>query len=94
MRIEGIDLEEVALEAALHDLSRRVRRPAMVAFMWRSTLDDHVAEAMREVLAVEESDDLRERAARVLAYPAVAGMPKGEERRARFANTVQTILNG
>src|SRR5438270_8964643 len=63
--IEGVDLDELALDAVLHDRSRRVRRPAMVAFMWRSTLDDLVAEAMQEALAVEDDDDLRERAAKV-----------------------------
>lgn len=36
--------------------------------------------------------ELRERAAKVLAYPVVAGMPKGGERRARFAETVQELL--
>jgi hypothetical protein len=90
--IDGVDLEEVALEAALHDRSRRVRRPAMVGFMWRSTLDDRVADGMRHVLAVEEDDDLRERAARVLAFREVAGMPQGEERRIRFASAVEALL--
>jgi hypothetical protein len=65
----------------------------MVAFMWRSTLAENVADGMRDVLAVEEDDGLRERAARVLAYPLVASMPKGEERQAKFAHTVQAFLN-
>lgn len=82
--IEGVDLERLTLNAALRDRSRSVRRPAMVAFMWRRSLDDDVAEAMRDMLAVEEDEELRQRAARVLAYPVVAGLPTGEERRARF----------
>lgn len=92
--IEGVDLEKVKINAALHDRSRRVRRPAMVAFMWRPNLEDDVAEAMRDVLAVEEDEELRARAAQVLAYPAVARMPKGEERRAKFTTEVQALLNG
>jgi hypothetical protein len=91
--IEGVDLEAVALDAALHDRSGRVRRSAMVNFMWRPTLDDQVAEGMRLVLATEERDHrLRERAARVLAYPDVAALPKGPARRERFATAVRALL--
>ena len=61
--------------------------------MWRSNVDDVTADAMRDVLATEERDDLRRRAAFVLAYPEVAGDARPRERRARFAATVESLMN-
>ena len=90
--IEGVDLEAVYLETALHDRSRRVRRSAIAGFMWRRTLADDIDDAMRHVLATEEHDDVRQRAAQVLAYPEVAGMPKTAERRAKFDETILSLL--
>ena len=92
--IEGVDLEAVYLEKARHDPSQRVRRSAMGHFMWRSALDDDISDAMREVLAVEESDEVRKRAAMVLAFPAVASAPIGVDRQASFSEKVQELLSG
>ena len=90
--IEGVDLEAVVLEVARKDASKSMRRRAINAFMWRSSLDEDVADAMRHLLYTDESDEIRERAAHVLAYPAIGGAPKTAERRARFRETVEALL--
>jgi hypothetical protein len=90
--IEGVDLDVVYLEHARVDRSRRVRRSAMGAFRRRPALAEEVAEAMRNVLKADEDDDLREQAAKVLAYPAIAAMPPSPQRHARFVETVQSFL--
>jgi hypothetical protein len=90
--IEGVDLDVVYLEHARDDGSRRVRRSAMGAYRRRSVLDDEVADLMRNVLETEEDDDLREQAAKVLAYPEIAAMSPSPERHARFVETVQSFL--
>jgi hypothetical protein len=90
--IEGVDLDAVYLEHARDDRSRRVRRSAMGAFRRRPALDEEIAVAMRNVLETKEHDDLREQAAKVLAYPEVAAMPPSRERHVRFVETVQSFL--
>jgi hypothetical protein len=90
--IEGVNLEELYLDTARHDASGRVRRSAIGHFMWRSALDDELASAMHEIIAADESDDVRKRAAMVLAFPVIAGMAKKQERHAVFTETVHTLL--
>ena len=90
--IEGVDLDAVYLEHARDDRSRRVRRSAMAAFRRRPALDEEVADSMREVLTTEEHHDLREQAAKVLAYPEIAALPPSSERHTKFVETVQSLL--
>lgn len=90
--IEGVDLDAVYLEHAGCDRSRRVRRSAIGAFRRRPALDEEVADLMRRVLMAEEDDDLREQAAKVLAYSEIAAMPPSPERHTRFVETVQSFL--
>jgi hypothetical protein len=61
--------------------------------MWRSTLDDVIADAMRDVLELEEDDDLRTRAAKVLAFPEITGLTSAERNRS-YVDTVQSLLDG
>ena len=90
--IEGVDIEATYLGIARHDPSRRVRRSAIAALMWRSTLDDRVVATMLDVLATEDDDDLRRRAAWVLAFPEVIGIAVPAERHAEFGEKVRALL--
>ena len=90
--IDGVDIEAAYLDIARHDRSRRVRQSAISALMWRSALDARVVEAMREVLTTEADDDLRRRAAWVLAYPEIVGIAAPVERTARFEEAVRQLL--
>jgi hypothetical protein len=90
--IEGVDLEATYLDTALHDRSGRVQASAMAAFMWRSSIDDTVADGMRSVLASDANEDLRRRAAAVLAFPEIANLPKSRERRERYQARIDELL--
>jgi hypothetical protein len=90
--VEGVDVDEVYLEHARDDRSRRVRRSAMGAFRRTPVLDDEVADLMQNVLETEQDDDLREQAAKVLAYREIAGTPPSPQRHARFVEVVQSLL--
>jgi HEAT repeat protein len=90
--IEGADLDLAYLEHARDDRSRRVRRSAIGAFRRRPVLDEEVTEVMRNVLETDEDDDLRQQAAKVLAYPEIAAMPPSPARHARFVDTVQRFV--
>ena len=91
--IEGVDIEATYLDIAQHDASRRVRRSAIAAVMWRSSLDDRVVDAMHEVLTTEDDDDLRRRAAWVLAYPEIVEIAEPIRRDAEFNERVQALLS-
>jgi hypothetical protein len=65
--IEGVDMDALYREKVLHDPSERVRRSAMGHFMWGPASDDVVVDVMSEVMTLEQSDDLRHRAASALA---------------------------
>lgn len=90
--IEGVDIEATYLDIARHDRSRRVRQSAISSLMWRSALDDRVVDAMREVLASDADDDLRRRAAWVLAYPEIVGIAEPAARTVRFEEAVRAFL--
>ena len=91
--IEGVDIEGTYLGIARHDPSRRVRRSAIATLMWRSTLDDRVVAAMREVLATEDDDDLRRRAAWVLVWPEIVDITEPARRSAAVTDKVEALLS-
>ncbi len=91
--IEGVDIEATYLDIARNDRSRRVRRSAIASLMWRSTLDERVVDAMAEVLATEDDDDIRRWAAWVLAFPDIVGLAEPAERHARFSAKVDALLS-
>lgn len=90
--IEGVDIDATYLAIVRHDPSRRVKRSAIASLMWRSTLDDRVVAAMRDVLATDD-DDLRRRAACVLAYPEIVEITEPARRHAELDEKVQALLS-
>jgi hypothetical protein len=93
--IEGVDLEGIYLSAAASDRSRRVRYTAMGKFMFRrQPLEPRVASTMRAVIDEHGDDELRTRAAKVLAFPEVwANAQTSNERREQFERRVDAFLS-
>lgn len=91
--IEGVDIDGVYVDMVNSDRSRRVRRAAMVRFMWHGEpLEQRVVDAATAAL-VREDDELRTRAARILAYPAAHSLELSPaERRARYEEEVNALL--
>jgi hypothetical protein len=72
----------------LHVLGCEVCKPEV----WRSSLDARVVDAMGEILEGDD-EDLRRRAASVLAFPETVGITASAERRARFTERVDELLS-
>lgn len=90
--IEGVDLEAISLELARRDPSQRVRRSAIGTFQWRTTLEDHVADVMREAIASDWSYQVRKRAAMALAFPLVAQLPNDRNWQVSYDEAVRSLL--
>ena len=91
--IEGVDIDAVHIDLVSNDPSRRVRRSALGTFMWRAALEDDTADAIRHLLANEEDDAVRRRAAMALVFPDTIGIQNSRERRTQFNESVEALLN-